>query len=531
MSDIRRLLDLLDEAVGQAAASVGEDSVAATAELARSARKRVGYLGSSVVVALAGGTGSGKSSLLNAIAGEYVAEVAAIRPTTSEPLAWIPQVPEPGVVRLLDDMGVNRRVGHTKERPIVIIDMPDTDSVVGAHRAVFEKLLPRVDAVWWVVDPEKYSDRLLHRDFLGPLAAYQGQFLFIFNQVDRLDPAQLASVVADFAGRLREIGIDDPVIIPVAANPVGGGGPIGMDALMDSLAQLDDAKKAVTAKTLVDIRRAGLALAEVTGVTGEGLGFDDQWEQARSEVVSGLVGMVVADDVVEKAEAEGAAAALRAGLGPLGLFITRLRDTRVARALGLAPPGNLASDAANQWASRPGRDKALGTMEALVSELAFSAGGPYSRMLRAEFDTGRLTAAVDKTVDVALHRNADAQLDRQSWWSSVAIVKWLLSIAVIAGAVWWYASPPTRGSIPWPVVLVVGGVVVGLGLSRLLDISGRHLGRVWIDTFRQHIAEDLDFQLERSLGAPLRSAIRQRAQLGALLTEIAIETERAGQSA
>ena len=277
MSDIARLLDLLDEAVGQAAASVGTEPVASMAELARSARKRVGYLGSSVVVALAGGTGSGKSSLLNAIAGEYVAEVAAIRPTTSEPLAWLPQVPEPGVVRLLDDMGVERRVGHTKERPIVIIDMPDTDSVVGAHRAVFEKLLPRVDVVWWVVDPEKYSDRLLHRDFLGPLAAYQGQFRFIFNQIDRLDPAQLASVVDDFAGRLREIGIDNPVIIPVAANPVGGGGAIGVDALMESLAELDDAKQAVTAKTLVDIRQAGMALAGVTGVTGEGLGFDDQW--------------------------------------------------------------------------------------------------------------------------------------------------------------------------------------------------------------------------------------------------------------
>ncbi|MDH3193822.1 MAG: hypothetical protein OEM40_05815, partial [Acidimicrobiia bacterium] len=140
-------------------------------------------------------------------------------------------------------------------------------------------------------------------------------------------------------------------------------------------------------------------------------------------------------------------------------------------------------------------------------------------------------AAVDKTVDVALHRNADAKVDRRSWWTTVAIVKWLLSIAVLTGAVWWYASPPTRGSVPWPVVLVAGGVVVGLGLSRLLDISGRRLGRIRIDRFREHIAADLDAQLERSLGAPLRSAIRRRAQLGALLAEISIETERARQSA
>src|SRR5690606_13236533 len=39
------------------------------------------------VVALAGATGSGKSSLLNALTGVDVAEVAARRPTTSHPLA------------------------------------------------------------------------------------------------------------------------------------------------------------------------------------------------------------------------------------------------------------------------------------------------------------------------------------------------------------------------------------------------------------------------------------------------------------
>ncbi len=530
MSDLGQLLDLLDEAVGQAAESAGPDAVAPAAELARSARRRVGYLGSSVVVALAGGTGSGKSSLLNALAGEVVAEVAAIRPTTSEPLAWIPEVPEPGVVRLLDDMGVQRRVGHSNDRPIVLIDMPDTDSVVGAHRATFEQLLPRVDVVWWVVDPEKYSDRLLHHDFLGPLADYQGQFRFVFNQIDRLDESQVPVVVADFAKRLREAGISDPIIIPVAANPVNGP-PIGLDQLTRSLAELEDAKQAVTAKTLIDIRRAGRALAQATGATGEGLGFDDQWEQTRSGVVDGLVRMVVADEVVEKAENEGAAAALRTGVGPLGLLITRLRDTRLARALGLAPRGNLATEAARQWASRPGRDQALGTIEALVSQIAFTAGGPYGRFIRAEFDTERLTDAVDRTVDVALHRGADMPTPRRSWWAIVGLIKWLLTIAVVSGAVWWYASPPVRGSVPWSVVLVVGGIVVGLGLSRWLDASGRRLGAGQIEAFRHQLAGDLDAQLERSLGAPLRSAVRQRAELGALLAQIAIEAERSQQSA
>ncbi len=523
-------MDLLDTAVAQAVASVGDEPLSEAIELANTARRRVGFLGRSVVVALAGGTGSGKSSLLNAVAGETVAEVAAIRPTTSEPLAWMPQVPEPGIVRLLDDMGVDKRVGHLNDLPVVLIDMPDTDSVVGAHRAIFERLLPRVDVVWWVVDPEKYSDRLLHRDFLGPLADYQGQFRFVFNQIDRLSSGELREVLQDFETRLKEIGISAPIIIPVAASPPNGL-PVGIDRLVDGLVELGDAKRAVTAKTIVDIRRAGTAIAAVTGVTGEGIGFEAQWETASSEVVAGLVDMVVAADVAEKAEAEGAAVALRTGVGPIGLVITRLRDTRLARALGLSLRDGLANEAAREWASRPGRDTALGTMESLVSQVALGAGGPYARAIRSQFDTERLTDAVDKTVDLALHRASHAKLAGRPWWAAVAAIKWLLTIAVIWGSVWWYATPPVRGSVPWSVVLVVGGLVVGLALSRLLDASGRSLGRARVVEFRQQMVTDLDLQLERVLGQPLRAAVRERAELGATLAQISVEAERAQQSA
>ncbi|MBK5268710.1 MAG: hypothetical protein JJE47_14910, partial [Acidimicrobiia bacterium] len=411
-------------------------------------------------------------------------------------------MPEPGIVRLLDDMGVDKRVGHLNDLPVVLIDMPDTDSVVGAHRAIFERLLPRVDVVWWVVDPEKYSDRLLHRDFLGPLADYQGQFRFVFNQIDRLSSVELREVLQDFESKLKEIGISAPVIIPVAASPPNGF-PVGIDRLVDALVELGDAKRAVTAKTLVDIRRAGATIAAVTGVTGEGIGFEAQWETARSEVVTGLVDMVVAADVAEKAEAEGAAVALRTGVGPIGLVITRLRDTRLARALGLSSRDGLANESAREWASRPGRDTALGTMESLVSQVALAAGGPYAKAIRSQFDTERLTDAVDKTVDRALHRAGQAKLTGRSWWASIAAIKWLLTLAVIWGGVWWYASPPVRGSVPWSVVLVVVGLVVGLGLSRLLDASGRTLGRARIVEFRQQMVTDLDSQLERVLGQPL----------------------------
>ncbi|MBK5265803.1 MAG: hypothetical protein JJE47_00065, partial [Acidimicrobiia bacterium] len=75
------------------------------------------------------------------------------------------------------------------------------------------------------------------------------------------------------------------------------------------------------------------------------------------------------------------------------------------------------------------------------------------------------------------------------------------------------------------------GLVVGLGLSRLLDASGRTLGRARIVEFRQQMVTDLDSQLERVLGQPLRAAVRERAELGAVLAQISVEAERAQQSA
>ncbi|MDH3250740.1 MAG: 50S ribosome-binding GTPase, partial [Acidimicrobiia bacterium] len=265
MADLTRLFDAFDQLIGAAAGTLDEAAVRPHAEVARNVRRRSGFLGETVVVALAGGTGSGKSSLLNALAGEEVATVGAIRPTTSKPLAWIPETPEPGLTRLLDDMGVEQRVGHRADTALAIIDMPDVDSVVGAHRDIFEALLPRVDVVWWIVDPEKYNDRLLHKEYLEPLAEYHEQFLFVLNQIDRLDSSALTAVVDDLRRRLQADGIVDPSIVVVAARPPGRD-PLGLDELWDAVHRRRDAKTSALRKLVVDVRRSAAAVAHLAGL-------------------------------------------------------------------------------------------------------------------------------------------------------------------------------------------------------------------------------------------------------------------------
>jgi putative ribosome biogenesis GTPase RsgA len=70
VADLARALSALAEAVEAASGIVSAEDLAPISQIADAAHKRHGFLGDTVVVALAGGTGSGKSSLLNALAGQ-----------------------------------------------------------------------------------------------------------------------------------------------------------------------------------------------------------------------------------------------------------------------------------------------------------------------------------------------------------------------------------------------------------------------------------------------------------------------------
>lgn len=282
--DLKAALDAFDRVVAAAADLVPDETLDPIARTVRDVRDRAGYLGDTVVVAVAGGTGSGKSSLVNSMAGEVVSESGGMRPTTGIPLAWIPHNPEPGLTRLLDDLGIDQRVGQDSYPWLAVIDLPDTDSVVADHRHTVEALLPRVDLVMWVIDPEKYQDRLLHEDYLRPLAAYDRQFVFVLNQIDRIDPAVLGQIRADLESTLADDGIASPIIEMVAADP-SIGPPIGVDGLIERLEERIDVKRTVFEKLATDLKEAARHLSHVPELSG-GVGFDDAWDQVRVEAAT-----------------------------------------------------------------------------------------------------------------------------------------------------------------------------------------------------------------------------------------------------
>jgi hypothetical protein len=180
------------------------------------ARRRAAALDRPLRAVLLGGTGVGKSSLINAIAGRPLSEVSRRRPTTTAPVAW---VHEDHSAEAADFAPGMRAETHREEplRHLVLADLPDFDSRVTAHRALVDELLPRSDQVLWVVDPDKYNDGLLHREYLSREARLRERFTVVFNKTDALSPAELQLCRDDLAATLRGDGVAAPAVYAVSA--------------------------------------------------------------------------------------------------------------------------------------------------------------------------------------------------------------------------------------------------------------------------------------------------------------------------
>ena len=188
-----------------------DDAIAAAADARRSDRRcrgpsardlgeRLGFPAETYVLALVGGTGVGKSSLLNALAGSSVSDASARRPTTARAArVGPPREPRrPGrparLARRRRSMRSATTTG-TRSGDVAILDLPDLDSIEQEHRERVEAVLPRVDAVVWVTDPEKYHDAILHDDFLATWLPRLDRQVVVLNKTDRLS--------ADDADRIR----------------------------------------------------------------------------------------------------------------------------------------------------------------------------------------------------------------------------------------------------------------------------------------------------------------------------------------
>ena len=225
-------------------------------ELLERAGERLKLSAAHTVVTLAGGTGSGKSSLFNALAGATFSPPAVTRPATRHAHAcvWGMQ----GAAPLLDWLGIERRyryarasaldAGETALSGLLLVDLPDHDSVAAGAATAVDRLISQADLMVWVLDPQKYADGAVHNRFLAPLARHATVTTVALNQCDLLTAQQAKDCEEDLRRLLDSEGHGDARVLLLSA--VTGA---GLDKLRQVLAEAVSARRTATDRIAADI--------------------------------------------------------------------------------------------------------------------------------------------------------------------------------------------------------------------------------------------------------------------------------------
>jgi GTP-binding protein EngB required for normal cell division len=455
----------LAEAV-EAGRGVAPDHALLTAgALLDRAGERLGHGVAHTVVALAGATGSGKSSTFNALVGAAVSTVGVRRPTTSKTSAasW-----GEGADGLLDWLAVPNRhpVPTGPGDPLdglVLLDLPDHDSTALDHRLEVDRVVGVADMVVWVLDPQKYADAAVHDRYLKPLAGHAGVLLVVLNQADLLRPAELAACRADVARLLADDGLAGVQVLATSAR-TGDGVPELRRALADRVGE----RAAAVARLEADVSAVVRAMDDGCDGPARGAGVA---RGGRAELVRAL-GAAGGIDVVTRAAAGSHRGRGVAATGwPFTRWLGRLRPDPLRR-LHLGSGGGSAA----RTSLPPPSDVAVAHLRTSVRGLAERSGaglpGPWGDVLRDELVAR--TAVLAPRLDATVARTDLGGGRDPRWWRAVGALQVVLAVVAVVGAVWLAVlfglgylqlddvGTPDVGPLPLPTALLLGGAVAGL---------------------------------------------------------------------
>ncbi|MFF5208005.1 GTPase [Streptosporangium sp. NPDC000396] len=556
-------LKALAEAADLADGRLAADAVAGARSVVSRAGVRRSLSVDHTAVALAGATGSGKSSLFNLLSGTYLAVVGVTRPTTSTAQAALWK--GAGAGPLLDWLEIPRRhevptagASHTlaPEAPegrgeagapgraawadgdaagLILLDLPDHDSIELTHRLEVDRLVELVDLLVWVLDPQKYADAAVHERYLRPLARHRGVMVVVLNQIDRLPPGATERCLADLRRLLDEDGLAGVPLLGVSARTGAGLPELGSllaarVADRRSWATRLAADVGTAADTLVRASsgtdgRAGGAARSGAGVdkpigagagagagsgsgSGAGSGFSGGAGSGSGAVVMAAVPEVSMDDLARPLTAalsdaagvpivvEAVAKAHRhrsvvATGWPLTRWIRRFRPDPLRR-LRLGASATQNSDAPVGRTSIPVTTVVQRSrMDTAIREAAGAASAglpePWAAAVRqaARSHGDELEDGLDRVV-ATTYLGAP---ERPVWWRAVGLAQWLVFATMLVGGLWllgllgmdYLRLPqpplPTVGELPWPTLLLIGGALLGPVIALLSRVAAWLGGR------------------------------------------------------
>ncbi|GAA1903077.1 hypothetical protein GCM10009716_11250 [Streptomyces sodiiphilus] len=476
-------------------------------------------------VAVAGATGSGKSTLFNALAGAQLSETGIRRPTTAATISCTWSTGDgPGPDGLLERLGIparSRRRAHVVDpalHGLVLLDLPDHDSAAPGHREQVDRLLSLVDAVIWVVDPEKYADAMLHERYLAAFADHAEVSVIVLNQIDRLPGEAADAVLHDLRRLLDERGI------ALGEHGEPGAGVLGVSALTgEGITELRQVVGGLVAGHQAPARRL---VADVDGATRR---LRPVYVADTVQAPSGLTARAPEEFEERVAAAVGAQAA--------GQAAERGWRRRAEEACG-TPWSQLARRLAARRAARRGEPAALAerrhrtgqspevsrpALRYAVRQLAEDAADglpqPWAKAVReaawrgAEQLPGALESvlASERDGEPAGPAASPGRPFRPRWWTAAAVGQAVLLAAQLLGLCWLVlavAGQPAASA--WlPVGLLAGGAVAAPLLAWSCRVASRGPARDWgrreewrlrrlaADCGRSHVLEPVAAELLR----------------------------------
>ncbi|MBB2910965.1 putative GTPase [Streptosporangium becharense] len=454
------------------------------------------------VVALAGGTGSGKSTLFNSVSGLELSPTGVRRPTTARTHACVWGLE--GAGPLLDWLKIQWRHrfarasaldrGESQLHGLILLDLPDHDSIRALTDNEADRLIQVADLVVWVLDPQKYADASTHRRYVTDLAGHEAVTVFVLNQADRLEPEELAECMADLDGLLRREGVENPVIVATSATTGQG-----VDNLKAVIAEAVTNRRAAVQRLEADLDRLTRRLVKAMPVQDAPVppsSIDDARRIGLADALCDAVGVPAIGEAMENVYAARSAEWVGwpyprwiAGLRPDPLKSLRLGDLRdEIRGIG----GSVSAQPAEVDAA----------IQALADGLTVGMHEAWRNGVReaARSRSAQLPEALaEELTEVA------PRLDRvPGWWRALLVWQYLLVGLFVAGLAWigtalvygvfGAANPPAAlglfadaASLPWVGLMVLSV----LGLGALTAVASRNFIVLGAGTEREGMEREM----------------------------------------